>query len=172
MLVTDAPDRPASPDGRCHVLEYASKRQRRVQRSTYSAELNGVIDTVETGILIQIAFHQILYGCDDSPTTMARMLEEGRLQPPLDCVCDARAVFDSIAASDVCDPAECSLKLHLLSIRDKILVGIIKRFFWADTRDMIADCLTKGGVGRRIMSRALEMGLFILAHDVLVCSRS
>ena len=100
------------------------------------------------------------------------MLEEGRLQPPLDCVCDARAVFDSIAASDVCDPAECSLKLHLLSIRDKILVGIIKRFFWADTRDMIADCLTKDGVDRRIMSRALEMGLFILAHDVLVCSRS
>ena len=46
------------------------------------------------------------------------MLEHGKLYPPVDVCVDARAVFDALAASDVCDPSEPSLKLHLISVRD------------------------------------------------------
>ena len=67
----------------------------------------------------------------------------------IDAVVDAKAVFDAIAGADACNPMECSLKLHLLSLRDKLAQGILKRLFWSDTRDMVADGMTKGAVERK-----------------------
>ena len=46
----------------CHLIEYLSKRQKRVTRSTFSAELNGLLDNLEQTILIQIAVHEVTHG--------------------------------------------------------------------------------------------------------------
>ena len=100
----------------------------------------------------------------------ATLQEEGKLQPPIKGVVDAKAVFDSIKASDVCEPAESSLKLHLLAIRDTLVAGILQQLFWADTRDMLADGLTKGSVNRAALQLAQEDGRFKLQFPV-VCTR-
>ena len=134
-------------------------------RSTFSAELNGLIDSLEIAILIQVALHQIYVGCTTDSATMAKMLDEGKLQPPLDAVIDAKAVFDAIAAIDACNPTESSLKLHLLSIRDRIAARTLRRVFWADTRDMVADCMTKGGVLRTMIQNLCEKGRITLQHE-------
>ena len=60
---------------------------------------------------------------------MIDLLEHGGLYFSL----DASVVFDAVAATDVCDPQMCSLKLHLVSVRDRFAQGIIGRMHWVDT---------------------------------------
>ena len=67
---------------------------------------------------------------------MIDMLEIGQLYPPFELCVDARAVYDAISASDVCEPGESPLKLHLISVRDRMSHGLVRRLYWVDTRDM------------------------------------
>ena len=66
---------------------------------------------------------------------------------------DAKAVYDAIRASDACEPAGSSLKLHIISVRGRMAHGLIRRFYWVDTRDMLADGLAKGGIDRLLLHR-------------------
>ena len=97
---------------------------------------------------------------------MAR-LEAGKLDPPIELVGDARSVFDALKASDVCDPAEASLKLHLISVRARLESGLVRKLWWCDTRDMLADALTKGGIGRALLRAAKHDGKHQLSHEVV-----
>ena len=84
---------------------------------------------------------------------MIDLLEHGGLYPQLDIAVDARAIGDAVAATDACDFQECSLKLHLISVRDRLAQGIVRRLHWVDTRDMLADGLAKGGIGRILLHK-------------------
>ena len=66
--------------------------------------------------------------------------------PPLDLSVDARAVFDAVSASDACIPVGSSLKIHLVSVPDRIFQGIIRKLLWIGTRNVVVDGLTKGGI--------------------------
>ena len=59
---------------------------------------------------------------------------------------DARAVCDAVVAIDACEPQDSSLKFPLISVRDRLTHGMIRRMHWVDARDMLADGLTKGGI--------------------------
>ena len=102
---------------------------------------------------------------------MAR-LEAGKLDPPIQLVGDARSVFDALKASDVCDPAEASLKLHLISVRARLESGLVRTLWWCDTRDMLADALTKGGIDRKLLMKAMDKGLLFITHETLSCVRT
>lgn len=98
---------------------------------------------------------------------MIDQLEHGGLYPRLDLAVDARAVYDAVAAADACDPQECSLKLYLISVRDRLAQGIVKRLRWVDTKDMLADGLTKDGIDRTLLHKASNDCKFKLAHEAL-----
>ncbi len=87
----------------------------------------------------------------------------------MDCVCDAKSVFDTINASDVGDPTESPLKLRVIALRDRLERGILKRLWWADTRDMLADGLTKGGIPREALVGVSERGECHVTHETAVC---
>ena len=95
-------------------------------RSTFSAELNALIDAIETLILTQLAIHQVIHGTNETADELLQALEDGQLDPPIDMVIDARSVFDSLAVQDVCNPADKSLKLHLISNTAKLETGILR----------------------------------------------
>ena len=97
------------------------------------------------------ALHQLYCGTAQSPERMIDLFEKGSMHPPLDLCVDARAVYDAISASDACLPAGCSLKFHLISVRDRMAHGLVRKFYWVATRDMLADCLTKGGIDRLLL---------------------
>ena len=141
-------------------------------RSTFSAELNGLVDSVEQLLLLQITLHQIYCGTHQSPEEMIDLLEHGGLYPSLDVAVDAKAVFDAVAATDACDPQECSLKLHLISVRDRLSQGIIRRMHWVDTRDMLADGLTKGGIDRALLHSVSNDCRYKLAHPALTHNKT
>jgi len=138
---------------------------RGVVRSTFAAELNALIDSIETLVLLQLVLHQIYCGTGESAEELLHKLEHGSLYPPIDLFVDAQSVSDALAAPDVCTPQEASLKLHLITIRDRINRGLIRSLSWSDTRDMVADALTKGGVDRTVIQKAMN-GQLSMQHEV------
>ena len=133
------------------LVDFIVRRQRRVVRSTFSAELNGLVDSIEQMLLLQCTLHQIYCNTTQSPERMMDLLERGEMYQPLDICVDARAVYDAIAASDACGLAESSLKLRLIPDRDRMMHG--RKLYWLDARDVLADGLSKGGIDRLLLYR-------------------
>jgi hypothetical protein len=114
-----------------HTNEFICERQCRVVQIIYTAELNGLIDTIDKASLVQIVCYQIwceedqsagddtaramTTPVDESAARMATLQKSCKLQPPTKGVVDAKTAFDSIRASDDCERAESSLKLQLLA---------------------------------------------------------
>ena len=98
-------------------------------------------------------------------------LESGGLYPPIEFVIDAQSVYDALNVLDVCTPQESSLKLHLIAIRNRLERGVIRALWWCDTRDMLADALTKGGIDRTQLIRCMCEGKLEVNHEVKRCTR-
>ena len=120
-------------------------------RFTFSAEQNGLVDSIDQFLLMQASLHQINCGTSQSPEESIYILEHAQVYPPAHVVVDARAVFDAFVANDVCDSQERCLKLLLISVRDRLACGIVRLLWWCDTRDMAADGITKGGIDRTLL---------------------
>ena len=97
-------------------------------------------------------------------------LESGGLTPRVEMAIDARAVFVTLTAQDASEPSESSLKLHVLAFRDRLFRGVCSILWWTDTRDMVSDAFTKGGVDRRILTSVMS-GTFTLQYPCLKSRR-
>ena len=98
-----------------NLLNLIARGQRRVVYSSFSAELNALVDSVESVLLLQATLHQTYCGTSRSLEELVDALETWNLRPRPDIGVDARALFDAISAADTCDPAEFSFKLYLIS---------------------------------------------------------
>ena len=99
-------------------------------------------------------------GTRETATELSMRLEHGALYPQVELAVDALSVYEAITATDCCEPGESSLKIHLLSIRDRLNQGLVSRLHWSDTRDMLGDGLTKGGVDRTLLHAASHQGKY------------
>ena len=120
---------PHGSGGKVNLIDLTARRQRRAIRFAFSAEFHGLIGSSEQMLLSQRLLHQIYCGTARSPERMIDLLERGSMYPPFDLCADARAVHDAIYATNVCKFAGSSLKLHLISIRDRLTYGLIRKFF-------------------------------------------
>ena len=140
----------------CHFVDWVSKAQRHVTRSTFSSELFAATDAVDSGLLNTVTLHELAHG----PVTpdVARSLIEGTTQgiAALGLVIDAKSVSSAVVAPNVKVPAEPSLLLHVLWLRALLRTGRLKNLYWSDTRSMTADALTKGSVGRELLVAAMH----------------
>ena len=165
VLTTDDLTKPTSPSGRVHLLDFLVRRLRRVVRSTFAAELNAFIDALESLILLQLVLHQVFTGTEDEPDELQYKLEHGVLYPPIELVTDARSVWDAFSAKDRCTPHEASMRIHLLSVRDRVQRRVLRAIWWSDTRDMVADPPTKGGTPRALIMAVSDQGRLQLCHE-------
>lgn len=90
------------------------------------------------------------------------------MHPPLDICVDFRAVYDAIAATDACELAGSRLKFHLILVGDRMTYGLVRKFFWAGTRDVLADGLIKGGLDRMLLRNVSNDCKYSAIHDALV----
>ena len=72
---------------KAHFIAFIVTRQRRVVRSTFSAELNGCVNSIEQMFLLQCILHQIYRGTPQSPERMIDMLENGQDVPAIGYLC-------------------------------------------------------------------------------------
>ena len=96
VFLRDVPHQVCAPTGESQLLDFVVRRLRRVVRSTFAAELNALVDALETMLLLQLMFHQILCGTSETSTQLVERLENGTLHPPIELCVDAQSVFDAI----------------------------------------------------------------------------
>ena len=109
----------------------------------------------------------VFCGTHQSAQDLVDLLENGQVYPPVDICVDAAAVFDPIATADLCDFVESSVKLHLISGRDRMVQGILRFLCWVDTRDMLADGLTEGGIDRTLLDNISGHCTYKCQHEPL-----
>ena len=78
-------------------------------------------------------------------------------------VTDADSVYRSVTAQQVKAPAERSLLIHLQWLREFLDRKTFSCIAWCDTRDMVADALTKGSVDRSLLQGVMQ-GHLQVAH--------
>ena len=74
------------------------------------------------------------------------------------------SLFAAIAAHTVKIPSEKNLAIHLFWLRELLDRKVIDALEWCDTRDMSADCHTKGSIDRDVIL-ALMHGELIYRHE-------
>ena len=149
--------------GTIHLFEYLCKAIRNVTRSTFSAELHGACDSADLGILINLMQHEIQSG--PVSKEQARILrDKGGYAMPMVLMIDALSVYAAITATYIKHPAEKSLLSHIQFIREMLDSGVLDALLWIDTRDMLADGLTKGTIDRADLHQAMQ-GYREFKHD-------
>lgn len=147
-LIAIAEDHPGDPGGKANTVEYYSRRQRRIVRSTFGAETNGAADAVEIGRMIAYTLAEILVP-DCTAATLTRMDETGTLPIKLQLLVDCKSLFDTLKADEVKMPREASLVMLLHQLKESLRTGSLSSIVWVDTRDMLADALNKGIIARK-----------------------
>ena len=147
-LIAIAENHPGNPGGKANTVEYYSRKQRRIVRSTFGAETNGAADAVEIGRMIAYTLAEILIpNC--TAAVLTRMDEAGTLPIKLQLIIDCRSLFDTLKADEIKMPREASLVMLLHQLKESLRTGSLSSIVWVDTRDMLADALNKGIIARK-----------------------
>ena len=166
-LIALCEQRPNSPGGKWQILEYYSRKQRRVTRSTFAAELHAVADALELGRMIGYAMTELLLESPPDAAEILRREETGRLSMPLEATVDCRSVWDALKLPEVRVPSEITLVMVLHQLKEHLQTGTIGALWWVDTRDCVVDGLTKGAIGRRALLLAASAGEWLLNYAAL-----
>ena len=145
------------------ILEFVSKKQTRVCRSTYTAELYSALDLIGLSSIINLALTEILTG-SKSAISMANIQETGQNALEVDLIIDARSVFDSIISVDTKSTTDRLMLIHALKLKEVLALRIINRLLWIDTRDMLADALNKGVIRRDAIREACSDGCWRISQ--------
>ena len=79
---------------------------------------------------------------------------------------DAMPLIKALAAASIMIPQENSFLLNLLWLADHLRSGLIRSLSWTDTRDMLADGMTKGAIDRKDLHEVMAGNIRIL-HDTI-----
>ena len=146
-----------------HLLDYVARQQRRVTRATFTSELQGGCDTVDKGFLILQVLDELASGRSTAAEAIQRR-EHGGFAVPGALYLDALSVYASITATFVKTPADNGVLIHCLYLRELLDNNVIWALIWQDTRDMLADGLTKGSVDRKAIHDCME-GTIEIHHE-------
>ena len=67
------------PGGICVILDYGTKKHKRVNRSTFAAELNAAVDTVDVATVVQFTLQEIIDPDCSNPSVMQKRYDAGEL---------------------------------------------------------------------------------------------
>ena len=160
VLLTNG-DGKTTPGGETMLLDWYSRKQPHVCRSTFAAELHAVLDGVNQGIVIQGLLTELAQGAM-SAEQLCDIQSSGQLAFSLHACIDAKSVFDAITADKIATPNDKHLLIHCLKMREFADRGLIAALWWVDTVDMLADGLTKGVIDRRALLSLAEYGVWTL----------
>ena len=146
-----------------HIVDAICKAQRHVTRSTFSSELLSASDTVDHGMLLALSLHGFSAGAQ-SAAEAKTLRETGGWNVKLSLYVDAMTVYAAVTATFVKIPAEKSLLSHIQYIRELLDTKVLEAMVWLDTRDMVADGLTKGSVDRDALHACMN-GIWLLQHS-------
>ena len=142
------------------MIEFVSKKQRRVCRSTFAAELFSANDTADLLYVIALAVEEVEFGCKG--VDQLKQAHMSGFSVPLMLCIDDMSVFSAVNCDHLKLPAERSLLIQLLWLQEQIKRNVL-RLVWLDTRDMVADGMTKGSIDR-LRIHMLMGALLMIEH--------
>ena len=162
-IIAWSEDRGTNPSCYCNTIDFFSRKQRRIVRSTFGAETNAAADGIEVGKLVAYALAEIVMP-GLTASSLVEMDEAGTLPFRLQLITDCKSLFDNLRCEETAIPTEQSLIMLLLQIKEGLRTGTIQSIVWADTRDLIADGLTKGSIARAALLAFSCTSLWELKH--------
>ena len=147
------------------VLDWVTKKQLHVCRATFTAELNALLEAVNHGLRILAVLTEIENGTRTA-AQLCEIQDTAQFVFPLEACCDARSVFEAAAALNAPRPADAHVTLHVLKLREWLKQTLLSILWWVDTRDMVADGMTKGTISRLAIIELAEKCNWILQHPV------
>ena len=147
------------------LLEWFSRKQRHVTRNTWSSELFAVVDAADFLMILGSVFHEIVYGIAPSARDLVKLREGDYAPLPLQVCTDGMSLLTALENIVAKIPTEASTLHHVQWLQELTRTRVLDAVFWVDTRDMIADGMTKGSVPRSILRSAQEKGQWQLEHD-------
>jgi hypothetical protein len=158
---------PGDPGGVIHFIEWFSKRQRRVVRSTFGSELNALADSFEISKVIAYCYAELMTPTYMSPSSIISMEQNGQLPCPVECSIDCRSVFDALASEQIRQPTESSLVMILLQLKEALREKTMSKLWWISTGDMLSDALNKGAISRLALMMASTLGQWTLRESTM-----
>ena len=146
-----------------NAIDFWSRKQTRVCRSTFAAECHNLSEAAEEGMLLAGFWQEVFYGAASS-ASLSSMLERCAFQTPIHLYIDAMSVFTAIRNESHKCPTEQQMLYEIKALRQHLLDGRIDQLTWIDTRDMLADALTKGKVPREALLHALWHGTWAIEY--------
>ena len=128
-------------------LTWQSKRIRRIVRSTLAAETLAMTDAVDNAVFLASLYTELYFG-NATPK-----------QLPIICITDCKSLWEAIRSTK--QVSEKRLRLEISSIRELLQQRQIKTVEWIDTKNQLADCLTKRGASSLNLLKALEKGAWL-----------
>ena len=138
----------------CHLLDWQCGALKTVTRSTFTSELMAAISSTDHGLAVAITLGEVWNGPQGAGTARRRRDGELPLGVDVELFLDSMGVVTAVTAPRPKPPAEHSLLPHVLWLRDLLQSGQLKALGWEDTRDMVADGLTKGCIDRSQLQEA------------------
>ena len=147
-----------------NAIDFWSRKQTRVCRSTFAAETHNLSEAAEEGMLLAGFWEEVFWG-KQSAAVLTSKLESGQFRVQIWLYADAMSVFAAIAAQATKCPTEQQMLYEILALRGHLLAGRVALLLWIDTRDMLADALTKGKIARTALIEALATARWTIVHD-------
>ena len=118
---------------------------------------------MDKGFLVLQCLDEMITGRISAKEALERR-EFGGWAVPAALYLDAMSVTAAVTATFVKVPADNGVLVHCLYLRELLDHNVLHALIWQDTRDMIADGLTKGAVERTALHAAMD-GMAMVAHQ-------
>ena len=145
----------------CHLIDASSQSLKLVTRSTFSSETLAAVGTADALVPLVISLIEITHG-PFSPSKLRAFREGCSTEFKIILVIDAMNLFQAWTGTSLKLPTEKSLFPHIAWLRD-VVKCTPTHCSWCDTRDMLADGMTKGSVLRTDILNAMA-GHFEFKH--------
>lgn len=130
-------------NGKFSPLSWQSKKVKRIVRSTLAGETLAMSDGIDNSIFLSTLFSELTTG--DAEHAL-----------PIICVTDNHSLVDAIKSTK--PVSEKRLRLEISGIKELIQTQRVERIQWCNTKEQLADCLTKKGASTCQLLKALSEG--------------
>lgn len=129
-------------NGRCCPLAWKSNKIKRVVRSTLAAETLALVDSLEDACYLRKILLELLH-LDSIP---------------IDCYTDNKSLVENIHSTKSVHDKK--LRIDTACLKEMLKEGEISSLSWLDSKNQLADCLTKTGASSQGLREVLSSGRF------------
>ena len=126
--------------GFCTVVAFRSAKSKRVASSSFHAETLAMMDAVENGSFLQTWFLELQ---NPSLTSLELINASASMLVPMVCVTDCMDLMEALIKPAVASISNRSMALYIQALREFYTTKRVLAWAWCDTRDNVANGLTK-----------------------------